>query len=142
MSRPSHPIHIRVILPDSPQVTSAARIQLASFEPFTEFSDIIEPLPRASMDIRIERLAKRINKKIKKGYIGYIAEDVETGEDVGVGYWMRPGMQHQKVIKDEMNDEEKEMWEGMDCEKYNSLYQAFQAKMDEALKERKEDSCW
>jgi len=74
--------------------------------------------------------------------VGYKAVREDTGEVVGIAYWMRPGRRHKDVDRSKMDDEELEAWEGWNVEKYSSLYRAFQRQMDEVLAKRGESGCW
>lgn len=155
---------IETLLPDTPRVRDAAHIQLAAFDPFVEYQSVIEPLPRAPMEVRLDRLEFRINEKLRaksnsksmsgedesgggSSHLGYVAINEQTGETVGMSYWMRPGRSHKLPNKDlsagKMTGEQKESWEGWDTERYGKLYEAFQGKMSAVLSERgEEEGCW
>ena len=159
-STPPATYRIETLLPDSPRVRDAAQIQLAAFDPFVEYQSVIEPLPRAPMEVRLDRLEFRINEKLRaksksggnesgvgSSHLGYVAINEQTGETVGMSYWMRPGRSHKLPNKDlsagKMTGEQKESWEGWDTERYGKLYEAFQGKMSAVLSERgEEEGCW
>ena len=131
---------------DTPRVRDAASIQLAAFDPFTEYQSVIEPEPRPTFKARVDKLEYRINSKLRGGeessHLGYVAVDETTGETVGMSYWMRPGRKHKLPDVNKMDDEMAQAWKGWETEKYSKLYAAFQGKMSEVLEERGEEGCW
>lgn len=138
---------IERVQPGSPQVRDIARIQLAAFDPFEEYQSVIEPKPRPALNVRLDRLAFRINEKLAGGeessHVAYIAREGGGAEGiVGAAYWLRPGKRHKLPDVSKMDERQREAWEGWETEKYSKLYAAFQAKTDEVLEARGESGCW
>lgn len=123
------------------ELQQAALVQIKSFDPFPEYTDVIEPVPRLPMEQRIDSLARRIAYKLtphdgeKASHVGYKATN-DRGEVVGIGYWMKPGRRFKLYKPSEMTEAEKGMYAQYDMEKYTSLYTAFQGKIDEVTQGR------
>lgn len=138
---------IEPITTSKDDLLDTARVQIESFDSMTEFQDVVEPHPRPSMEVRVERLASRIGRKLgadpKKPatHIGYKAVS-EDGQTIGIAYWRRPGFSYKPFDASKLNAEEAESWQGMDTKMYDNLYVAFQSKMDEVLAQKGESGCW
>jgi hypothetical protein len=126
---------------DFAELQGAALVQIKSFDPFPEYTDVIEPLPRLPIEQRIDSLARRLAYKLtphgggKASHVGYKATN-NKGEMVGIGYWMRPGSRFKLYNPSQMTEAEKGMYAQYDMEKYTSLYTAFQKKIDEVTRGR------
>ncbi|KAJ9122146.1 hypothetical protein QFC24_004374 [Naganishia onofrii] len=119
-----------------PELQRVAAVQIESFDPFPEFTDIVEPStaeqPRLPFQERVDSLARRLEYKLQEAgsHVGYKAENAE-GEVVGIAYWMKPGERFRIYEPSSMSEAEKARYAGYDMEKYSALYRAFQDKIDE-----------
>lgn len=126
---------------DFAELQQAALVQIKSFDPFPEYTDVIEPLPRLPLEQRVDSLARRLAYKLtprggeKASHVGYKAT-TDKGEMVGIGYWMKPGSRFKLYNPREMTEAEKAMYAQYDMEKYTSLYTAFQDKIDQVTQGR------
>lgn len=126
---------------DFAELQQVALVQIKSFDPFPEYTDVIEPLPRLPLEERIDSLARRLAYKLtpqageKASHVGYKATN-EEGKVVGIAYWMKPGMRFKLYKPSEMTEKERGMYAQYDMEKYSSLYQAFQEKIDDVTQSR------
>ncbi|KAJ9105375.1 hypothetical protein QFC21_001744 [Naganishia friedmannii] len=124
-----------------PELQRVAAVQIESFDPFPEFTDIVEPStaerPRLPFQDRVDSLARRLEYKLKAAgsHVGYKAENAD-GEVVGIAYWMKPGERFRIYEPSSMSEAERARYAGYDMEKYSALYRAFQDKIDEVTKSR------
>lgn len=122
-----------------PELQRVAAVQIESFDPFPEFTDIVEPStaerPRLPFQERVDSLARRLEYKLLEAgsHVGYKAENAE-GEVVGIAYWMKPGERFRIYEPSGMSEAERARYAGYDMEKYSALYRAFENKIDEVTK--------
>ena len=123
------------------ELQRVASVQILSFDPFPEYTDVIEPLPRLPFEQRIDSLARRLAYKLTDrddqvaSHIGYKATNSQ-GEIVGIAYWMKPGMRFKLHDPNTMTEKEKGMYAQYDMRLYSSLYKAFQEKIDTVTESR------
>ncbi|GHJ84400.1 hypothetical protein NliqN6_0802 [Naganishia liquefaciens] len=126
---------------DFSELQQVASVQILSFDPFPEYTDVIEPLPRLPFEQRIDSLARRLAYKLTDrdgkaaSHIGYKATN-DQGEIVGIAYWMKPAMRFKLYDPETMTEKEKGMYAQYDMKLYSSLYQAFQEKIDMVTESR------
>lgn len=123
------------------ELQRVASVQILAFDPFPEYTDVIEPLPRLPFEQRIDSLARRLAYKLTDcddqvaSHIGYKATNGQ-GEIVGIAYWMKPGMRFKLYDPNTMTEKEKGMYAQYDMRLYSSLYKAFQEKIDTVTESR------
>lgn len=126
---------------DFAELQQVASVQILSFDPFPEYTDVIEPLPRLPFDQRIDSLARRLAYKLTDhdgqvaSHVGYKATN-DQGEVVGIAYWMKPWMRFKLYDPNTMTEKEKGMYAKYDMGMYSSLYKAFQEKIDKVTEAR------
>jgi hypothetical protein len=126
---------------DFSELQQVATVQILSFDPFPEYTDVIEPLPRLPFEQRIDSLARRLAYKLtdrdnqQASHVGYKAINAR-GEIVGIAYWMKPGMRFKLYNPETMTEKEKGMYAQYDMGLYTSLYKAFQEKIDKVTEGR------
>jgi hypothetical protein len=114
---------------DFSELQQVATVQILSFDPFPEYTDVIEPLPRLPFEQRIDRDNQQAS------HVGYKATNAR-GEIAGIAYWMKPGMRFKLYNPETMTEKEKGLYAQYDMGLYTSLYKAFQEKIDKVTEGR------
>ncbi|KAI5454412.1 hypothetical protein NCC49_004465 [Naganishia albida] len=93
----------------------------------------IVPVPRAPLDVQIDRaalqhrLALRGNGKVYVRAVGTVGGEERT---LGVAIWQRPGVRYHSLTKGDMSSEEGEAYEGYDLVFRDAFFGGFQSYRD------------